>query len=75
MSSGHYVPVYKAPRRRIKQHTKRQLHKLALAKRLEAKRLAKEEQRKSGSQTRREEKLLAAFVGVDPRRTEELIGA
>lgn len=74
MRSGHYVPVYKAKRPRIKQHTKRQLHKLAEAKRREAKAAAKSDAKVQGSRQRRDEKLMAAFEGVDPEKTLELIG-
>ena len=72
--SGDFVPVYRAERRRVKQHTKRQLHKLALAKRLEEKAAAKGEYRREARQTRRDEKALASFVGIDPERTLGLIG-
>ncbi len=74
MSSGHYIPVYKEERPRIKRHTKRQLHKLAQAARLEAKAAAKEDYRREARRTRRDDKTLAAFVGVDPERTLGLIG-
>ncbi len=74
MKGSTFVPVYKEERRRIKRHTKRQLHKLALALRQEQKAAAKDEYRREARTTRRDEKSLASFVGIDPERTLELIG-
>jgi hypothetical protein len=68
------VVTFNRPRRKVKQFTRRQLHRTAQAERKAEKQAARADAKRSLSRARREQRVLSVFQGVDPERTLALLG-
>lgn len=66
--------VFKARHRKVKRHTRKQLYRLAYARREQDKATARTFSKDQARSARREARLTAPFEGCDPERTLRLIG-